>query len=825
MPHTNQNPQEAPNFPGVRPNIDFDKPFTAKKAATNHLPIEPIMSQTTTQLQDLKTTAEFFDALGISSSDTVCIRLIYEDTRRRKKVTQPACYEVQGTLDSLWSEVVRRNSEGYGVFTPINASGTPNGKTTEDSDIQRVRALFTDYDGTADSTPVYEVEPTFKVSTSEGKEHSYYVVNDCPVSDFKKHQSALASHYGTDPSIVNPSRVMRLAGTLNMKQKDGTAPFIVKLIMGSGATYTTSQVLAPTRTRKTDVVGQNPSTGIHPDLMEVVAPIVNSTEGSINSVVFKVACEIGRQLDFTRDVKLDAIKYALVMRGRAEDPHHLATAEQGLNKGELDAIKKANGNTIVFYKELIERTCKGHLYREAYGLEVFFNGEKVSALKNLYVKLAEVTGVVIPKELATDIVDELLSKDEYQRNHLQDCFERYQATYPKEEGLKALYKASDHLGLTDPLSRVLFEKFLLAIVMRTMHPGYKHDTIFMLVGDQGLGKTQLLETLVPGYVDNINLDSDKDTVLKMAKVAIAVMDEVGYLLGKNDMNRVKSFASSRKESIRKPYGSSVEEFDRHCVIAATSNNTDVWNDPSGTRRLNPVMPTFIDIPWFRDTMPVVIAGAMHIRQEAVIDTGLDAMNLPSSLYLTWLSPQEQKECNERNKNFETDSPCEEYVLKALVGLGTDFSTKDLISKLSEQGLEVKPNGRDFAPIKAVLERHKYVNKPLRVNGSQVRRWTKPEPTTPEPVVFLSNDYVTVEGKSGVHIVSVEYQPDGTEQLTVAPIDAKGRPTEGAINITEDKLTSVKWEEGNAVRGLDVEAGTMSIPTIEASTVPNRYAKK
>jgi hypothetical protein len=63
----------------------------------------------------------------------------------------------------------------------------------------------------------WHARPDFIVQRDTTHWHAYWLIDDCPVADFRDVQRRLAAHYGTDTAVCNPSRVMRVAGTLHQK--------------------------------------------------------------------------------------------------------------------------------------------------------------------------------------------------------------------------------------------------------------------------------------------------------------------------------------------------------------------------------------------------------------------------------------------------------------------------------------------------------------------------------------------------------------------------------------------------------------------------------
>jgi hypothetical protein len=112
-----------------------------------------------------------------------------------------------------------------GVFVTINETDF-GGRRAEN--IVRARALFADADsrdqvrssrGVINATGA---PPTMVVCTSAGRAHFYWCCDDLPQNEFTALQGALIAKLGTDPAVKDLPRVMRLPGTLHLK--DSKAP-------------------------------------------------------------------------------------------------------------------------------------------------------------------------------------------------------------------------------------------------------------------------------------------------------------------------------------------------------------------------------------------------------------------------------------------------------------------------------------------------------------------------------------------------------------------------------------------------------------------------
>lgn len=83
-----------------------------------------------------------------------------------------------------------------------------------------IKWLFADFDDgkqTLESILELPIKPNLVVQTSPGRFHAYWRITDCQLDQFKPIQKALAEKIGSDPSVVDRARCMRLAGTVNHK--------------------------------------------------------------------------------------------------------------------------------------------------------------------------------------------------------------------------------------------------------------------------------------------------------------------------------------------------------------------------------------------------------------------------------------------------------------------------------------------------------------------------------------------------------------------------------------------------------------------------------
>lgn len=144
--------------------------------------------------------------------------------------------------DRLWQHIVWENTHGSGIWVMVNA-GDLKGRRA--ANVTKARAVFVDDDKGAlapDAAQLANCRPSFSVGSKRGHHH-YWLLSDGEALDrFSWAQSILASHFGTDAAVKDLCRVMRLPGTLHMK--DRSAPFLVTFVAGSNLRYRIDDVVS-----------------------------------------------------------------------------------------------------------------------------------------------------------------------------------------------------------------------------------------------------------------------------------------------------------------------------------------------------------------------------------------------------------------------------------------------------------------------------------------------------------------------------------------------------------------------------------------------------
>lgn len=173
-----------------------------------------------------------------------------------------------------------------------------------------------------------------------------------------------------------------------------------------------------------------------------------------------------------------------------------------------------------------------------------------------------------------------------------------------------------YLGV-DPSEYVsaVARKTLVASVARALRPGCKVDTMPILEGDQGLGKSEALRALYGGefFADEISDLTSKDASQEMQGVWCIEMSEM-HRVSSAGADAVKKFLSRRVDRYRPPYGRSVIEAPRRAVFAGTINpdGNPYLRDSTGARRFWPVMVSAVDTDGIETDRDQLWAEALHM---------------------------------------------------------------------------------------------------------------------------------------------------------------------------------------------------------------------
>ena len=250
---------------------------------------------------------------------------------------------------------------------------------------------------------------------------------------------------------------------------------------------------------------------------------------------------------------------------------------------------------------------------------------------------------------------------------------------PSQSTIEIESVAARYLGVKDRLSNRLLAMALVAAVKRVYEPGCQFDGVPILVGEQGIGKSQFWARLGGDfYSDSLgSLANMKDEYLTLHSAWIHEWGEVDKVTRKREAEELKSFITKRWDDFRPPYGRAIDRHLRQCIITATSNRNDFLKDATGNRR-------YWIIPVHQRIDLAAVARDRHLIWAAAKQAYLAG-------YQTWLSDEEMATVNVRAATYREQDPWMEAISNFLEG-------KEITCNLeiAKQCLELELNRRSVA---------------------------------------------------------------------------------------------------------------------------------
>ncbi len=207
----------------------------------------------------------------------------------------------------------------------------------------------------------------------------------------------------------------------------------------------------------------------------------------------------------------------------------------------------------------------------------------------------------------------------------------------------------DYLGADDnEYVRAVTRKTLCAAIKRVLYPGCKFDSMLVLNGPQGVGKSTLIAKLAgEWFSDSLNLGDTKDKTAAEKLQGYWIL-EIGELAGlkKAEVETLRSFLSRQNDIYRAAFGKRATPHLRQCVFFGTTNaESGYLRDTTGNRRFWPVKTPGTGIKHSWDLTPEMIC---QIWAETLVYVK-QGEKLYLSAELEALSKAEQREAMESDE--------------------------------------------------------------------------------------------------------------------------------------------------------------------------------
>lgn len=131
-------------------------------------------------------------------------------------------------------------------------------------------------------------------------------------------------------------------------------------------------------------------------------------------------------------------------------------------------------------------------------------------------------------------------------------------------------------------------KWLVAMVACSVDKSAVNQTVLILSGRQGVGKTTWLKNILPKelkkyFVETSINPSSKDSTILLTENILVNMDELTSF-NKSNTEKFKELISKEVITERKPYGMYIEDYTRRASFSGTTNHLEFLTDLTGNRR-------------------------------------------------------------------------------------------------------------------------------------------------------------------------------------------------------------------------------------------------
>ena len=225
-----------------------------------------------------------------------------------------------------------------------------------------------------------------------------------------------------------------------------------------------------------------------------------------------------------------------------------------------------------------------------------------------------------------------------------------------------------YLGAPDTrYTRAVSRYLLTALVGRVLKPGCQADMVPVLVGDQGVGKTQTIKALLPDRKFYAEIDLTKRDVDQARLLRGKIIGEIAELRGlaTRDHESIKAWITREDEEWTPKYRESNIRYRRRCVFIGTTNQRQFLADETGNRR------------WLPVTVSRCLPGAVARDREQLLAEALSVYLVDGIDY----SDAEKLAASE-HEQYAVDDPWAEPVAEYLAEIGGRvFTQREIFSQV------------------------------------------------------------------------------------------------------------------------------------------------
>jgi predicted P-loop ATPase len=200
------------------------------------------------------------------------------------------------------------------------------------------------------------------------------------------------------------------------------------------------------------------------------------------------------------------------------------------------------------------------------------------------------------------------------------------------------------LGINDPIAAAFLPRYLISAVARVFSPGCYVRQTPVLIGKQERGKSELGRILFGAdhWVEGIG-ELGKDDLMKAHTAWGVELAELDGVTRRADQERLKAFLTEKTDTYRKPYDRAPEAHHRRFVFWGSSNGAPLRDTTGSTRFVCiPIPDRLLPLDWARQNRSAIWSRAVE-QYRAGID---------------WIHTDEPMRAAiaERNSNYQVIDP-------------------------------------------------------------------------------------------------------------------------------------------------------------------------
>ena len=221
------------------------------------------------------------------------------------------------------------------------------------------------------------------------------------------------------------------------------------------------------------------------------------------------------------------------------------------------------------------------------------------------------------------------------------------------------------LSEPNPMKETILRKWCLSLVAALYSPNFSCEGTLTLAGDQGVGKTTMIEQFIPQQYRNIwNKDAvvidvkNKDSLLKALAFWITELGELDATFKKSDIESLKGFLTEKVDILRPPYATKHNSYPRRTVFYATVNEQEFLQDTENRRfwvlSISGVRNTQLDVEQFWAQMHA------EYQQRAPL-CATPELRAKNNEWGWFMSPAERRQMSPLQASFKTVNAIEQLL--------------------------------------------------------------------------------------------------------------------------------------------------------------------